>query len=122
MKLAQQQRGMTAIGIALIVVLVGILVLIAIKLIPVYLENYQIKSVLSSLQKERDLAKEPPREIWSAMSRRMAVNDITAIGREDVVIQKTGDGVLITVDYEARRSLFGNVDLVATFHNEASIP
>ncbi len=122
MKFANTQRGITGVGIMLILILVAFIGLIGLKLLPVYLEHYQIKSILSSLKSERELATQPPQEVWRAMAKRMGVNDITAIGREDVVIQKIPSGISVTVDYEARRNLMGNVDLVASFHDEVAIP
>ncbi len=122
MRTARTQSGMTAVGIMMVLLLVGLVTLVGLKLLPVYIEHFQIKSVLKSLKNDRELSKQPPQEVWHTMSKLMGVNDIKAITKENVDIQKSTTGIHVVVDYETRKGLMGNVDLVASFHEEVDIP
>ncbi|KAB2927327.1 MAG: DUF4845 domain-containing protein, partial [Candidatus Contendobacter sp.] len=55
-----RQRGMSVIGLLLLLVLIGAVALVAMRVIPMYVQYYSIKSTIESVRKESvgDMAKE----------------------------------------------------------------
>src|SRR4030095_1208498 len=49
------------------------------------------------------------------------INNVSSVARDDIKIQKTVNDVTVTIDYEARVPLFGNVALALDFHKRAVI-
>lgn len=53
------------------------------------------------------------------IKKRLDVNDIKSVEKDDIKIQKTVNDVTVTIDYEARVPLFWNVALAFSFHKSA---
>jgi len=53
--------------------------------------------------------------------KRLDVNNITSVEKDNIDIQKTVNDVKVTIDYQAKVSLFGNVALAFSFHKNAVV-
>jgi hypothetical protein len=49
------------------------------------------------------------------------VNDIASVTSEDVVIEKAKGKLHVTVAYEVRKNMVGNVDVVVAFDEDVEI-
>jgi hypothetical protein len=116
---AKHQAGLTAIGLILILIPVGLAVYIVMKVAPVYIEAFSVGDVVNSLKKELDLKEKSREEIYTMIKKRLDVNDISSVDKDDIKIQKTVNDVKVAIDYEARVPLFGNVALALSFHKSA---
>jgi hypothetical protein len=56
---------------------------------------------------------------YNMIKKRLDVNDIKSVEKDDIKIQKTVNDVTVTIDYEARVPLFWNVALAFSFHKSA---
>ena len=115
----KNQAGLTAIGLILILIPVGLAVYIVLRVAPVYIEALSVGDVVSSLKKELDLKEKSRDEIYTMIKKRLDVNNISSVEKDDIKIQKTVNDVTVTIDYEARVPLFWNVALAFSFHKSA---
>jgi hypothetical protein len=115
----KNQAGLTAIGLILILIPIGLAVYIVLKVAPVYIEAFSVGDVVSSLKKELDVKEKSRDEIYTMIQKRLEVNNITSVEKEDIKIQKTVNDVTVTIDYETRVPLFWNVALAFSFHKSA---
>ena len=53
---ADRQRGMTVIGMLLLMIAIAFVALVGMKVIPMYIQYYSIKSTIESIRKEPQLA------------------------------------------------------------------
>lgn len=118
---AKRQRGMTLIGVVLVLAILGLALLVAIRLVPVYIEAYSIGSVLSDIESESRLSGGSRGELRETFGRRLQVNDIEAVAPRDVQFREVAGGLEMFVEYEVRVDLLGNLDLVASFRRGAVI-
>lgn len=51
-----RQRGMTVIGMLLLIIVIAFVALIAMKVVPMYIQYFSIKSTIESIRKEPQLA------------------------------------------------------------------
>jgi hypothetical protein len=116
---AKNQAGLTAIGFILILIPVGLAVYIILKAAPAYIEAFSVGDVVNSLKKELDLKEKSREEIYTMIKKRLDVNNISSVDKDDIKIQKTVNDVTVTIDYEARVPLFWNVALALSFHKSA---
>jgi hypothetical protein len=116
---AKHQAGLTAIGLILILIPVGLAVYIVMKVAPVYIEAFSVGDVVNSLKKELDLKEKSREEIYTMIKKRLDVNDISSVDKDDIKIQKTVNDVKVAIDYETRVPLFWNVALALSFHKSA---
>lgn len=117
-----KQNGMTGLGWLIVLALIGLFALVAIRLFPMYAESYEVAGSLESLKNEPFITDKSPAEVASLLQRRFDVNDIKSVDRKkDVKIVKE-DGVLkVTVAYESRKHLLGNLDVVGVFNKHVEI-
>ena len=111
------QKGMTYLGMLILMVGIAICAIIVIKVIPVYLEHFKVESSLKSFVQDTkgNTTQMPPMEIQKLLMRRFDVNDVTHVKKEDIQISKESGKTVISVPYEARVPLFLNLDVVARF-------
>lgn len=117
-----RQKGATAISWILIVALIGFLALMVLKIAPVYMNSFTVKSVLSDMEKEPSLGSKSLAEIISTLNKRLSVNMIDTIKRDDIYIENKKNTIILEIDYEVRRNLIGNIDFIVHFEEYAEIP
>jgi len=121
MKSIHRQRGMTPIGWILVFLLIAFFTLIALKLIPIYLDSFTIGSVISDLGKEPGIGAKSPREVTTMIEKRLDINMVKGVTADDIYIEKRGDTMTITADYEIRENVLGNVDIVVSFNKSVEV-
>ena len=122
MKSIHRQRGMTPIGWVLVFLLIAFFALIALTLVPIYLKSFSVGSVISDLKNEPGISAMTSREITSIVMKRLDVNMVTDVGADDIYVEKVGDTMTISADYEVRKSMLGNVDIVVSFDKSVEVP
>ncbi len=121
MKSIHRQRGMTPIGWILVFLLIAFFALVTLKLVPIYLDSFTIGSVLSDLKKEPGIAAKAPREVMSIIEKRLDINMVKGVNADDIYIEKIGDTLSISAEYEVRENLLGNVDIVVSFNKSVEV-
>ena len=109
------QRGASALSMLIAALFFGSLLTLLIRLGPAYLDNYTLSKTLANLDGAAGLSSMTPEEVRGQISRRMTVNNIHDFDLRNIKIEKDGDLVRLTVNYETRTRLFGNVDAIMSF-------
>jgi hypothetical protein len=125
-KLNKQQRGTTLIGWVIIIGLIAFFVTIILKVGPLYLEDYKIKSVLASFEDEQGLREKSKRDIKKMLWSKFYTNSIEIVDVEraskDVVNVVKRDGKLaIDINYTTKVHLFGNLSVEADFSHHFDV-
>ena len=115
------QRGMTLIGFIIVLAVVGIFAYVAMKLVPMYSEYYAVKSALKGLQQEPGIANRDPAKIQDLFFRRLYISYAENVKPANVKIARKDAGYLMTVDYEVRKPLIANLDVVGKFNTEQEL-
>ena len=109
------QRGITLIGFVIVLGLVGFFAYIAMKLVPMYSEFYAVKQALKGLQQEPGIANRDPAKIQDLFFRRLYISYAENVKPEHVKIERVDGGWNMRVDYEVRKPLMANLDVVGKF-------
>jgi hypothetical protein len=120
MRTIRPQQGLTPIATMLIVILVGFGVFLLFKMVPVYLEYFNVASSVNSLKNVADLGQKSKEEVRDLLKKRLDINDVRRIKPEHIKISRDGLATTVAVNYEARESLVGNIDLIFVFAKIAS--
>ena len=121
MRNAQRQQGITAIGMLLMLIVGGFFALLVMKLGPIYLENYKVKTVLANVESQRDLAALPTAKIRDAVSQRLYINEVRRLSDKDIKIKRVGQVIEVKIDYEVREKILANVEALVTFQEKAEL-
>ncbi|MAX54554.1 MAG: DUF4845 domain-containing protein [Alcanivoracaceae bacterium] len=113
-----QQRGISMIGWAVILLVVVVLGTAAFRMVPAYMENNTIGTSIRSLMQDSKTALMSPREVRDALSKRFTINQVNVIKVDDLGISKEGGILKVSTDYEVREPLFYNVSIVMTFKED----
>lgn len=118
MTMPSQQRGISLIGWAVILLVAIVLGTAALRMVPVYMEHNTISSAIKSLLQDSKTALMSPREVRESLSKRFTINQVDVITVNDLAITKEGGILKISTDYEVREPMFYNVSIVMTFQDE----
>lgn len=110
-----QQRGLTMISFLFVAVVLIMLAMLAMKLVPAYLEFFSVKKILATMGQEADLRSKSNAEIRNDFVKRASVGYVTVVKPEHLAIDRSGGVPVVSVDYEFRTKLVGNVSLVVDF-------
>lgn len=121
MQMANRQKGMTGIGWLTVLGLIAFFALLTLRMVPSYLEYYKIASALEKLTKESGMAEVNPVEIRKALERQFDIGYVSAISHKDVRVKPSGAYYNVTAQYDDRKHLFGNVDVVMSFDKTVKV-
>jgi len=111
----KKQQGMSTLGILMAVVLVVSAMLLAMKLVPLYINDYAIAKAVASLQEDEGLYGKTKSEIRSTLRHRLTADYTDGLADESIQIVKKKGTMTIDVVYESRVSVVYNLDIVASF-------
>ncbi len=108
-----KQRGMTVIGVLLLVVL-GFMALVAMKVAPMYIEYYTVKSTVESIRKEPQLAQMSATDIQNSIQKRFDIGYVERLKARDLKIRNDAEsrGRVIELAYDDERELFYGLHVV----------
>lgn len=110
-----RQRGLTMFGFLFVAAMLVFVAMLAMKLVPAYIEFFSVKQVLATMGNEQDVRSKNNAQIRSDFSTRASTAYVTVVKPEDLSIDRQGGVPVISVDYEYRTKLIGNVSLVVDF-------
>jgi hypothetical protein len=117
-----KQRGMTFIGMIILVSVLGMLGFGIIQLIPIYLENMKVVQSVNQVKAELDGSKTDAVAIRKALRKRLTVEDLRDMDiKEDFLIERINRGYRLTAGYERRRAYISNIYLLAEFEHSVEI-
>lgn len=121
MQSRNKQQGLTLISWLVILIMVGVMIMVGLKITPVYLEHFAVKKTLQSLKNEPLISRKPVAEIRKMLFRRLDMNSIYDLTKDEVTIKRAGGVTTITIKYEERRSVVGNLSLVMDFEDKIEL-
>jgi hypothetical protein len=116
-----RQRGITFIGLLMILSLVGLIGYAGIRLVPVYLNYMKIARTMEQVAVEFKSDAPDPGRIRVALDRHWAIEDVNGVEVKDIEIKKDGDGVSMHVAYDQSVPYIANVSLTATFDKTVKV-
>jgi hypothetical protein len=110
----KRQRGVTFVGMVFIAGLIVFGAIVALKLVPAYIEYATVTNHLRELARAEGRSGNPA-EIMAAFRKRAQIDDIRAVSAEDLSVERDGNDVLITAAYSTKIKLFGNLSACIDF-------
>ena len=111
-----KQKGITVVGMLLVAGLVFFVLLIAMKIVPSYIEYWSVKKVLNAMSSDAALQNMSSKEARASFDRRAQIDNITAVKGEELEISKEGGEMVVTANYSVKTPLFGNLSACMDFN------
>lgn len=110
-----RQRGITLMGLLIGSVVVLFAALLAMKLLPSYIEYFAIKKAVNGITLESRGRGSAINDLRRAFDARAAIDDFKAVKASDLEINKEGDGFTVTAAYRKEVHLFHNIGVYIDF-------
>lgn len=110
-----KQRGVSMFGFMLVAIVVIMLAVLAMKLIPAYIEYFSVKKILNAMGQNSETKAMNNADIRSAFAKRADVGYVTVVKPADLNIDRSGGNLVISTEYEYRTPLVANISLIVDF-------
>jgi len=123
----KNQRGLTTTAWMMVLVVVGIIAWLAIKIVPIYVENGVVANDLENIKNDAKANGYTSKgEVKSALLKRLSINDVDVIngGNFDELAkyERTGEGFILTIKYANETTLMGDLYLTVKFEKTIEVP
>ncbi len=114
----KNQQGLTMISWIVVIVFLLFQGVIAMNVIPVYMTDSTVKSIMKKLPNDVKARAATTKELRVIVTKHLNVNNIYNIMPEQIKITK-GRGVnIVTIAYEPRGKLIGTLDYIVSFNSD----
>lgn len=117
-----KQRGMTAIGMFIVIAMAIMVIIFLIRLVPIYIDSASVESAVQSMASDAKMKKAGTKVIKKSLLTKFNLNSVYSVTADDIYVSKVAGKTLIEVDYEIRENIVGNLDFVASFKSEVTLP
>jgi len=110
-----RQQGITLMGLIIGAFVLVFAALLAMKLVPSYLEYFSIKKALTGIAQETRGRGATVADVRRAFENRSAIDNISSVHPSTLEISKQGNDLLITASYRKEVPLFANIGVYIDF-------
>jgi len=123
LKISRGQRGMTMWGMAVVMALIVFFTLLGLQLVPPYLENFKVKSILRSIAAQPESGSMTRQDLVNTLQKRFDIDEVHAVDlKNDLTFENKGrTSKLIRIAYEVRVPLAYNISALLEFDNSVEV-
>ena len=109
------QNGVSRFGLLMLFLLIGGFLTFGLKVGPIYIDYNVITGICRELLSSGEAEDMSTREIRERVGNALRINNISDFDLSSIRLQRESNRPLITIEYERRVELVGNLDIVAKF-------
>lgn len=111
-----RQRGITFIGLVLLIAAGLFVVMVGMKLTPAYVEYFTIKKTLKKISQEPGFETMSRKEIIDVYTKAAMIDEIDDVNAKDLVVGKNTSGQnTVSIDYQKVIPIIANVSVLIDF-------
>ena len=110
-----RQLGASFFSWLALIGLLGFAAVMGLRIIPIYIDSFTVDQILEEVVTESRTKKMSRHQLWSSISKRLDINNIRNIKKDHFAFKIERGKVVITLKYEVRTRLVGNLDAIASF-------
>ena len=110
-----RQTGLTTLTWLLVVMAAGFFLVCLVKIGPVYMESWTVKSIITQAAEEARGEGLGKAQVHERISKKLLINTVAGMTLADVEVSGQGDDMVIDAAYEVRKPLMFNIDVVVKF-------
>lgn len=115
------QQGLTLISFVVVLVVAGCVAYLAMRVVPMYLEYFQVVKALEGEAQVPGVETMDPTKVNIDLGKRFNIGYVESIDHKDVKIVRDTNGMRFSVDYEVRKLLVSNIDLIGHFQKTVTV-
>lgn len=102
-------------GFLLVAIVVIMFAVLAMKLVPAYIEFFSVKKILNAMGQDNEVKSMTNAEIRNSFAKRADVGYVTVVKPADLNVDRAGGNMVISTEYEYRTPLVANISLIVDF-------
>jgi hypothetical protein len=111
----KRQQGLTFIGLVFVLGFIGTIILLVLRIAPIYLDHSKVANALADIEKTPDIQDKSQAEIRDSLNKRFNINYVYDVTQDDITITKYGNYLKVVIDYEVVRKIVGNLSVLVEF-------
>lgn len=111
----EKQHGLGFIGLVFVFAVVAVVLLLGLKLVPVYLELFSVKKVMAAMAQGEEVKSGTVTDIRKSFDRRAVIDNIQAVSGADLEIAKDAGETVVVATWQHRVALFTGYTLLVDF-------
>ncbi len=111
----RKQRGVSLVNLIVLCALVLFVGIMAMKLIPPYIEYFKVKKLFSAMEQAGDL-KGSVRDIRKSYETRNAIEDVKSVKGEDLEVTKEGGEAILSATWSVKVPMVSNISSCIDFY------
>jgi hypothetical protein len=115
-----KQRGIGFTSLILIIAAGLFVVILGMKLVPVYIHELQIERIFKVIVSDPEMQNAAIKDIRASYTKRATIDYITDLLADDIEISKDGGHITMNANYVVKIPVGGNISLVLDFNPNAS--
>ena len=115
-KAESKQRGITFIGLVLVIVAIVCIAIVGMKVTPAYIEFFSVKKIISKIGNEPNFNEMSKKEIQEEFANGANIGYVTVINANDLVIEKRDTGNVVTAQYQVTIPIVANASILLDFN------
>ena len=121
---ASRQRGVGVMGLILGLAILAAFVSFGLSAMPMYMNNMTMMDIAKDIVQAPEMKTKSVRQIRQSLNDRFSMNSLWDLDPNEVIkiTKNSGEALTLTIDYEDRRPLFYNIELVTNFNKEFTGP
>ena len=116
-----KQKGLSTAGWIAVVGIFGYLLITFFRVFPMYYDNFKVKTVLEGIQTDQSVDPKSKRSIWESIYKRLGIQEVDGITRENVKITRKDGKTTVVISYEAQTDYIANMFIGARFEETVVI-
>lgn len=119
----KKQDGLTAFGLIFVIASFGFFIVTSFKVGPMYMDFYQIQTVVKAVGKDTSINLKSKKDIWLAINKRLRINNIRTMNAGDFIITRDRERkiTVVTIKYEVREAYVANTFIGANFEKDIEL-
>lgn len=112
---SHREKGITTLGLLILVSFVGLFAFAAIRLAPVYLNYLKVSGVMDGVYDEFDGQNPSQEAVRRSIVRRFEVESVSVVTHGDIKVTGQDDGFLVQAQYDHTTRFISNLYFTAKF-------
>jgi hypothetical protein len=112
----QEQKGMTFIGLVLVIVAIVCIAIVGIKVTPAYIEFFSVKKIIAKIASEPNFKEMSKKDIITEFDHGADIGYVTVIKGSDLVIENGQSGSEISAAYQVTIPIVANASVLLDFN------
>jgi len=115
MQTSNKQQGMTLISLLIVLAVCGFLLMLLLKIGPIYLDHSKVSAAMAAIKETPEIATKTPAEIKEMLRKRFDLSYVSDAKVNDVSIIRDGAYLKVEMQYEVVKPIMGNLSVLVEF-------